>query len=35
MTLVNDPLGIQLVEAGILLQIVGTLAIRRIVNIEI
>ncbi len=35
MGLVQDPLGIRLVAVGIVLQIVGTLAIRRIVNIEI
>ncbi len=35
MTLVEDPLGIRLVGAAIVLQIAGTLAIRRIVNIEI
>jgi tight adherence protein B len=35
MTLVQDPLGIRLVGVAIVLQIVGTLAIRRIVNIEI
>ena len=35
MTLVQDPLGIRLVGAGIVMQIAGTLAIRRIVNIEI
>jgi tight adherence protein B len=35
MTLVQDPLGIRLVALGIALQITGTLAIRRIVDIEI
>jgi tight adherence protein B len=35
MTLVQDPLGIRLVGAAIVMQIAGTLAIRRIVNIEI
>jgi tight adherence protein B len=35
MTLVQDPLGIRVVAVGILLQIAGTLAIRRIVDIEI
>jgi len=33
--LVEDPVGLQLVAAGLFLQIVGTLAIRRIVDIEI
>jgi Flp pilus assembly protein TadB len=33
-TLIVDPLGRQLVAAAVFLQIVGTFAIRRIVNIE-
>jgi tight adherence protein B len=33
--LVQDPLGIRLVAAATVLQVAGTLAIRRIVNIEI
>jgi len=33
--LVNEPVGIQMVAAAITLQIIGTIAIRRIVNIEI
>lgn len=35
MTLLQDPLGIRLVGVAIVLQVAGTLAIRRIVNIEI
>ncbi len=35
MTLVQDPLGIRLMGVAIVLQIAGTVAIRRIVNIEI
>jgi tight adherence protein B len=35
MTLVRDPIGQQLTAIGIVLQIVGTVAIRRIVNIEL
>jgi tight adherence protein B len=35
MILVRDPLGIRLVAAATVLQVAGTLAIRRIVNIEI
>ena len=35
MTLVEDPFGLRLVAGGIILQIIGTLAIRRIINIEI
>jgi tight adherence protein B len=34
-TLVTDPFGVQLTVAAIVLQIVGTVAIRRIVNIEL
>jgi tight adherence protein B len=33
-TLFNDPLGIQFIIAALFLQVVGTLAIRKIVNIE-
>jgi tight adherence protein B len=35
MTLFRDPIGIQLTVGGIILQILGTVAIRRIVNIEL
>jgi tight adherence protein B len=34
MTLVNDPMGIQMILGALFLQIVGTLIIRRLVNIE-
>jgi tight adherence protein B len=34
-TLTSDPLGLQLLAGGIVLQIIGALAIRRIVNIEL
>jgi tight adherence protein B len=34
-TLTTDPLGLQLLAGGIVLQVIGTLAIRRIVNIEL
>jgi tight adherence protein B len=34
-TLVSDPLGIRLIAAAVGLQVIGTIAIRRIVNIEI
>jgi tight adherence protein B len=34
MTLVQDPLGVQLVAAAVTLQLVGGLVIRRIVNVE-
>jgi tight adherence protein B len=34
MTLVRDPIGVQLIAGAVLMQIVGTVAIRRIVNIE-
>jgi tight adherence protein B len=34
-TLVNEPVGLQLVAAAVVLQLIGTIAIRRIVNIEI
>jgi tight adherence protein B len=35
MTLVRDPIGIQITAGAIVLQILGTVAIRRIVNIEL
>jgi tight adherence protein B len=35
MTLVTDPIGRQLIAAAVLLQIAGTLAVRRIVHIEV
>jgi tight adherence protein B len=35
MTLVRDPIGLQLTAGAVVMQVVGTLAIRRIVNIEI
>jgi tight adherence protein B len=35
MTLVRDPVGLQLTAGAIVMQILGTLAIRRIVNIEL
>jgi tight adherence protein B len=34
MTLVNDPMGIRMIFGALFLQIVGTLIIRRLVNIE-
>jgi len=34
MTLVNDPMGVRMIFAALFLQIVGTLIIRRLVNIE-
>jgi tight adherence protein B len=34
MTLVNDPMGVNMIFAALFLQIVGTLIIRRLVNIE-
>ena len=33
-TFVNDPLGVRMIIAALILQVVGTLAIRRIVNVE-
>jgi Flp pilus assembly protein TadB len=35
MTLVDDPIGRQLIAAAVLLQIAGTFAVRRIVHIEV
>jgi tight adherence protein B len=35
MTLVTDPLGVQLLVGAVVLQIIGTFAIRRIVNVEL
>jgi Flp pilus assembly protein TadB len=35
MTLIRDPLGQQITAAAITMQLIGTLAIRRIVRIEI
>jgi tight adherence protein B len=35
LTLVRDPIGVRMVIMAIVLQIVGTLIIRRIVNVEI
>jgi tight adherence protein B len=32
--LIDDPLGVQMIIAGVVLQVVGVLAIRRIVNVE-
>ena len=34
MTLVDDPMGIPMIVAALFLQIVGTLIIRKLVNIE-
>jgi tight adherence protein B len=34
MTLVNDPMGVRMIFAALFLQILGTLIIRRLVNIE-
>ena len=31
---VNDPLGVRMIIAALFLQVIGTLAIRRIVNVE-
>ena len=31
---VNDPLGVRMIIAAVFLQVVGTIAIRRIVNVE-
>jgi tight adherence protein B len=33
-TFVNDPMGVRMIIAALILQVVGTLAIRRIVNVE-
>ena len=35
MTLIRDPIGLQLTAGAVVLQVAGTLAIRRIVNIEL
>ena len=33
-TFVNDPLGVRMILFALVLQVIGTLAIRRIVNVE-
>ncbi len=33
-TFVNDPLGVRMILVALVLQVIGTLAIRRIVNVE-
>jgi tight adherence protein B len=34
MTLINDPMGVKMILGALVLQIVGTLIIRKLVNIE-
>ena len=34
MTLIDDPMGIKMILAALFLQIIGTLIIRKLVNIE-
>jgi Flp pilus assembly protein TadB len=31
---ISDPLGVRMIIAAVILQVIGTLAIRRIVNVE-